>query len=921
MRPIKLIMSAFGPYAGRIELDLEQLGTRGLYLITGDTGAGKTTIFDAITFALYGEASGTSRDKSMLRSKYASPETPTKVELTFLYDGKRYTVSRNPEYERPTKNGKGMTIEKANAELIYPNGRVVTKVNDVDKNIREIVGIDKVKFSQIAMIAQGDFRKLIDAETKDRQDIFREIFNTKYYQVLQEKLKAESGSLGREFDSAKQSLSQYISGIVCDEGDILFMDLEKAKDSTLPTCECITLFNQKLDKDTQTKKVLSEQEKKLGEQILCLATTIEKANTDNKNKKDLDEAKTSKKQIELNLLELKIILDKENKNKPIIKDLGEKIAVINAELSNYDNLEIKQEDYKQAVKELEIVKDKLVNEQNNFVAYKNNIETLDKEKETLLNSEIEKEKLSTSKEKLEFMNTDLLAMSNGLCELDELKTKMEQAQKEYKKSSEISEQYQKEYQKNNKLYLDEQAGIIAETLIEGEPCPVCGSILHPNKAIKSQNAPTEAELKKAKDEAEEKQKVCENTSANSAKIKGQYDEKEKSAKEKCKQLLNLDNMATAKEKLIYQLELIKEEIKIFNDKLNMEICKIARKKVIEDILVIENKDCESCRLLISSYNENIAALTSKKTELNKQIKELEIHLEYANKSLAEYDIIKQKTKIIALEKAIEIAESNYKDCLDKLNSLTGSIAQLEKLLIGYVLINIEEKETEKTNLETLKDTLSIQIKAIHTRVETNRIAIQNITNKSSDLQKIEKRLTWVKALSNTANGYISGKEKIMLETYIQMTYFDKIIARANTRFMIMSSGQFELKRKIEADNNRSQSGLELNVIDHYNGSERSVKSLSGGESFKASLSLALGLSEEIQATAGGIKLDTMFVDEGFGSLDEESLKQAMQALASLTEGNRLIGIISHVSELKEKIDKQIVVTKEKTGGSQVKIIV
>jgi len=213
-----------------------------------------------------------------------------------------------------------------------------------------------------------------------------------------------------------------------------------------------------------------------------------------------------------------------------------------------------------------------------------------------------------------------------------------------------------------------------------------------------------------------------------------------------------------------------------------------------------------------------------------------------------------------------------------------------------------------------------QAKTIYSRITSNKASLDNILKKLNEIKTVEEKWIWIKSLSNTANGNLSGKEKIMLETYIQMTYFDRIINRANTRFMVMSGGQYELKPRKEAENNRSQSGLELDVIDHYNGTERSVKTLSGGESFKASLSLALGLSDEIQSSAGGIKLDTMFVDEGFGSLDDESLAQAIKALSSLAEGNRLVGIISHVSELKDKIDKQIVVKKEKTGGSNISIV-
>lgn len=272
------------------------------------------------------------------------------------------------------------------------------------------------------------------------------------------------------------------------------------------------------------------------------------------------------------------------------------------------------------------------------------------------------------------------------------------------------------------------------------------------------------------------------------------------------------------------------------------------------------------------------------------------------------------------EKALEKAQQALTDFRKKADELNGRIAELEKQLEEKCVINVETEEERRRSLSMTKTELSQRLKAVNVRIAANRTALENIRKKSVALAELEHKWSWVKALSNTANGNITGKEKIMLETYIQMTYFDRILIRANTRLMVMTGGQYELKRRRVSENNRSKSGLELDVIDHYNGTERSIKSLSGGESFKASLSLALGLSDEIQASAGGIKLDTMFVDEGFGSLDEESLQQAVRALAELTEGNRLVGIISHVSELKEKIDKQIVVRKERTGGSRVSIV-
>ena len=264
-----------------------------------------------------------------------------------------------------------------------------------------------------------------------------------------------------------------------------------------------------------------------------------------------------------------------------------------------------------------------------------------------------------------------------------------------------------------------------------------------------------------------------------------------------------------------------------------------------------------------------------------------------------------------MEKASNDLEKSEK----KMNDWEGQIKVLKTQLSGAPAIDIEEQISRRKELISTKEAMIKNKESIHA-LSANIRNLENIKSGSRNLEEIEAKWTWIKALSDTANGNISGKEKIMLETYIQMRYFDRIIARANTRFMIMSDGQYELKRRKEADNRQSQSGLDLDVIDHYNGTERSVKTLSGGESFKASLSLALGLSDEIQSSAGGIRIDTMFVDEGFGSLDEESLQQAIKALAELTKGDRLVGIISHVSELKERIDSQIVVTKGKSGGSK-----
>ena len=317
----------------------------------------------------------------------------------------------------------------------------------------------------------------------------------------------------------------------------------------------------------------------------------------------------------------------------------------------------------------------------------------------------------------------------------------------------------------------------------------------------------------------------------------------------------------------------------------------------------------------------LATLVAQIEETGSAVRELSAKLLYGSKAEALQARDRLSGEQRRLESAVAATESQYQACAQRLSGAQGKVQSLQEQLSQGEPVDKAALCRQQSDLTAQRKTLADRQKALHARLSGNRGALGHMTEKAAELKALETRLTSLKALSNTVNGNLTGKEKVMLETYVQMTYFDRIIARANTRLMVMSGGQYELKRRMEAENRTSKSGLELDVIDHYNGTERSVKTLSGGESFKASLSLALGLSDEIQSTAGGIRLDTMFVDEGFGSLDEESLQQAMKALSALTESNRLVGIISHVAELKDRIDRQIVVKKDKSGGSRVEIVV
>ncbi|MBR1482857.1 MAG: SMC family ATPase [Ruminococcus sp.] len=919
MRPIKLVMSAFGPYAGVTTLELDQLGTKGLYLITGDTGAGKTTIFDAITFALYGEASGENRNADMFRSKYANPDTPTEVELTFAYHGKEYIVKRNPAYLRPKKKGDGFTSKAADAELRYPDGRVVTKLKDVNRAIVEIMGIDRSQFTRIAMIAQGDFLKLLLASTDDRKKIFQKLFHTKNYYVLQESLKSQSGSLAKEYEKASDSIQQYIGGILCEDDHPLSVSVRKAINSEMTTEEVTELLDRLIDEDEKAQAALSSEIDKQEQSVKALTARIAKAEEQKKAESSLKQSEEKLVAVTEKRNSAKAAMEAANEKKPQITELGEKISALKNELPLYDELESKKKNLDTIIKNIADSTEKLTNEKEKSEKLTAEIQTLKEELQTLGKAEEEKLKAAHVKEALAKEQAAVSEIRTLLSELTRLEAQLADKQADYQKKSETAEEKRRIYEANNKAYLDEQAGFLAETLTDGAPCPVCGSMHHPQPAVKSAAAPTKAALDKSKKSAAAAEKDAVAASEAAKEIITAIAEKKHYIQTSAKKIMELASF----EELAAALKEKQQAVAAALDENRRAILKatacVERKQQSEKLIPQKEDESNSVRAKITEMEKSLAALQSSKESEEKQIEATKEKLRFDDKAALEKEIRSLTVQKAALETAIETTVREYTACDKEAAEIQSAIAQAKKLLQDKESCDIESEKQRLSAMTEQKNTAAKRLQSIVVRLATNALMQKRIREKSGEVSKIEKQWTMVKALSNTANGNISGKAKIMLETYIQMTYFDRIIARANTRLMIMSGGQYELKRRIESDNKRSQSGLDLDVIDHYNGSERSVKTLSGGESFKASLALALGLSDEIQSSAGGIRLDTMFVDEGFGSLDEESLQQAIRALTGLTEGNRLVAIISHVNELKDRIDHQIVVKKDRLGGSTANI--
>lgn len=875
MRPTKLVISGFGPYANITEIDFSKLGNNGIYLITGDTGAGKTTIFDAIVFALYGEASGNSRDKNMFRSKYASGNTETFVELEFENKGKKYLIRRNPEYMRPSKRGDKLAKEAADATLTFFDGREpITKMKEVTAAVTEIIGLDRNQFTQIVMIAQGDFLKLLLAKTDERGKIFRQIFNTMPYKILQDKLKEKSKKLHNEYDEKSRSIQQYISGVLVNKESPLLVKWENiaSNKTNAGIQETIDVLDEIIAEDKEISAVKS---KKIKEKDKELALINKKIGEGEIIEKTLSEKEKNCKKLEQNKINL-----------PILKD-------------KLENCEIRESEKKQ----LEYSINKLNENLETYELLENSQNKLDKKK-----SELEGIK-----------NQRIINLEKAINDFFKEKEQLEKIQQEFKNANDVLTEKRNTYNHMYQTFVAEQAGMLAKDLQDGKPCPVCGSIEHPKPATLTTEAPTKEQLESEKQDLEYLDNKVKEMSLNVGEKNTHIKVLEKEVSLHIKKIYGNISIKEAKIKVEEQLENVNRKavatvlnnIGILDDKLDGNS---KRQAIADDDNWQKNRQSGDTDIekIIEDYNIEIKTLETK-------ISQMQETLEFESKKIAQKEISNLKKQVMAIEKAINTAREKYNECLTDIESTEKAIKAMEKSLKNTNHIDISQLKLEKSSVEKVRKEYSNLEKDATFRVNGNSKAKTEIEKQLNALVEVEKNWNMVKSLSNTANGNISGKDKIYLETYVQMHYFDAVIRRANIRFMTMSSGQYELKRSETSDNLRGQSGLELSVIDHYNGTERSVKTLSGGESFKAALSLALGLSDEIHMQAGGIQIETLFVDEGFGSLDEESLNQAMNALSSVTEGNRLVGIISHVGELKEQIDRKIIVTKDRDKGSKVEI--
>lgn len=1013
MKPISLTMAAFGPFAKETTLDFSQF-EEGLFLISGDTGAGKTTLFDAISFALYDVSSGSLRDSTMLRSDFASPHEETFVSFTFEHNRQRYTVRRSPRYMRPKQKGEGMTVQNPMVQLTLPDGTVHDSLTQTNLEIIDILGMDANQFKQIVMIAQGEFLKLLNSSSQDRSLIFQKIFDTTIYQQIQTKLKNKELGVKAQLDAIQAELSNqrdtfdFVQEDVANLPLVDFLDfVDNHIKSLKKNIEVETLnLSQKRAEHTELVKTLTKaqyfeadkaslRQKKYNLDVLLNQSkeiaTRESVFKKRKQYKEtvepvfitweaaLQRTQSYQNKLEENgnsikelnerhnrLLEQKPEYDRykqESQNlKNQIKEIQDKIndyAILDDQLKQFNDSEVKT---KNTQIEIETVKTKIESTKKDILAFHALKDTLNKEGERLQKYQFDLEKIQAQKEAL------IQEVSHHR-DIQKLKENLKPLQEKFNENSQKLQEIHHEFGNYELNFYRQQAGILASSLTDNAPCPVCGSLEHPNPAsIEDETLSKEGLDRLARKKNELSETISQDTLL-IQEIKTKIETETQRLKyhslqevtEFLKQLQiqegahlkTIEDITTsniAHQNSVKQLENSPDKLELLEKNLSVLLddrtTQIARLESLDTqiqnqrkILKYKTKDeannaIDGLQKQVFEFDRKSENYDNELTKLVAKISHVEGQRGTLNETLTtsqtelngHYDLLTQAMNhagINTLDEYIQHRKEDYnfdveeeyiKTYHDSVKQHQQSIQELETRNKEVILPSSQDIEIQITSLINDINQREKELQSNSKSLDAIEHNFTKITNLIVTMKVLEKEYEEVVLLSQTANGNLRGKDKISLEHYVQAAYFEFVIEAANKRLKTMSQGQYELIRQVEAANKGSRSGLDLDVFDNYTGKSRSVKSLSGGESFKASLSLALGLSDVIQEHSGVVSVDAMFIDEGFGTLDDNSLNQAMRALNDLAGSTKMVGIISHVQDLKNQIDQQIIVTKNQSGS-------
>ena len=866
MKPVKLTLCGWGPYKEKQEIDFTGFSERGLFLITGPTGAGKTTIFDAITYALYGNMSGGMREKNSVRSDFSRADTPTYVELLMTHAGESYQIYRNPEYMRPKKrraqgkDGKEQDVftkEKERAVFTGPDGKSIEGSSEVTRKVQELLKLDYRQFKQLSMIAQGEFAKLLSAPPSEKTRIFREIFGTDLYEKIAASLKGKSGSVYRQIMECRHKMDEDI--------DILSRDGDAIEDTGSHYYEGVIAQLKKEEKQLRQKcKVIREAYAQKDEQVQILAGRI----AENERVQSLFEKLEKEKLRQQSLLQRademkeKEELLKQQERAASLRAVEIKLTALKEQTASL------KEEIQASEEEIQDLEQKNAAEESFFAVH-----------EEIASAYEEEEKWREANGQFERENKKYKVKSEELCKL----------QKSYLEAEREEEEAKSLYEQTDKAYRHGMAGILAESLEEGEPCPVCGSVHHPYPAVRGDSIPTKEQVKDLKEVYEKKQKKCALLHGQTAACKAESEELERQVKE-CAELCSLLEEKRKKRKTVIADYLEGHSEKEFMEQLKQYQLRAA---VLKEKKKIQDK----------RKSEEILS----REKMEKQAAEFEKGLNEAGfLSKEEYlEVRRDEKEIAALREEIE---SYRKDChlnSEMISHLTEETGKAEPE--DAQELKSKSQQAEKERKELFDEQLTLD-----NRQKNVKKGLSSLEDKNKQLASLMENYSLLKDLDDAANG--NNKKRLVFEQYVLAAYFEDILTAANIRLRLLSSGRYELKRVEQISDGRSKDNLEIEVLDYYTGKYRSVKTLSGGEAFKASLSLALGMSDVVQSESGGLKVEALFIDEGFGSLDGESLEQACLTLQTLVEKDRLIGIISHVPELTEKIGNQIQICKTNAGS-------
>ncbi len=994
MMPISLTLSAFGPYPDTITIDFESFQEDGLFLITGPTGSGKTMIFDAMIFALYGKTSGQIRQTDSLRCDHALNEIPTFVEFSFSLHQQNYTIKRNPKYYLEGKK----TPKQPSALLILPDGKMVEGIKEVNQKMISLLGVDDQQFKQICMIAQGEFTKLIMASSDEREKVLRELFHSETYQKLEEKLKVHLKVYQDKYDlllNKRKDLMQELQ--VEDHQEYLskqtkliasqqkeYDDLKKNLDQKKQQLQLYRLQNQRLIQLKDLKQQFQDLKKQENDyqKLNKTVDTLKKAQETNylyisyiKQQKKLQTLKLNQedflkqlkklekdyqeKKVQANYLDYKQQTKEKLQNQ--IQETKQLINQIYQYQNDYQNLQTLKQQYRMLDEEHKL-----------FLKKKEKFENgLQRDQERIQSEQQVQSKYELIKQQYVRLNEQKVKvhqLSDYYDQILKLNENKSDLQEEYTVVEKQVDHEKMQYNQMEKLYFRKQAGIFALQLKEDQPCPICGSLHHPHpaqiekeditkekldqqaKKVKQQehrlqdilqkillsNQKKEMLVKQTKQLSSELNiqeeiskeifiKELDHLSKDEKRMKKEYlelqDELKYIQKLKKSVALSLKDMSTYESKELKQaqsLENIQVQIHQLSGKLDDSLRQYEIGEVNKNYQQVQ-KEYRQLSLEIETIQQDYEKVKNKYLEiktkissLNQQIiQEQEIYDELDNKYHTALDAFINEEEFLNLKtqiNQISILEKKYQDYLISLKSLNEQIISLEN----------EVKDSTYVDLSSLSETIkevNQQLREKNDDLEKLKIDYSLKEKMIKDIQKINQQLekdedTYQRYLDlyNLASG--KNNARVSIERYVLATYFENMLVYANVIMKQLSQGRYQLLRKDDAGKGRSQQGLELDVFDQESGNIRSIKTLSGGESFKAALSLALGLSRMVQDYAGGIELNTLFIDEGFGSLDSQSLDQAMNCLMELHHENKLIGIISHVSDLKDRIERQLVVERK-----------